>query len=403
MKDYFTTNLSLLSGARSLKELKNLEWIFIGIHSLGVPTAIAMTFITDPPSATAVFVIAGVLAGWSAVASFLNHRISTIKGQMRLSIITQVVIVLFAWTFVFHWVSGEDTAAYASFTVVIIEGAVRFGLRGSLAMAIVAAVGLAVAMMYREWEYGLEFNTPGYTFWTIISFIIALSVGLVTEETRRERQRSESLVRQRTLWDERQRTARDLHDTVLKTLQGLALEAHALKKHVNSQTALEKTEYIQGVCQRSSQEIRDIIAELRSENEVEGIASLMSNMVESWSETTGIKTDFYATGTDRRLSLMASYHLRNVLSEALLNIRRHASASYVSVSVELLPAEIRLEIADNGKGIGYAGGEVYGVVSKGKFGILGMKERVEQLNGQFSVDGSCGTRLMISVPLIPTK
>jgi len=46
---------------------------------------------------------------------------------------------------------------------------------------------------------------------------------------------------------------------------------------------------------------------------------------------------------------------------------------------------------------------VYGIVSKGKFGILGMKERVEQLNGQFSVDGSCGTRLMISVPLISTK
>ena len=72
----------------------------------------------------------------------------------------------------------------------------------------------------------------------------------------------------------------------------------------------------------------------------------------------------------------------------------------MSVSLELLPGEVRLEIADNGKGIGYSGGQVYEVAAKGKYGILGMKERVEQLNGQFSIDSRDGTRLLISVPLV---
>jgi signal transduction histidine kinase len=46
---------------------------------------------------------------------------------------------------------------------------------------------------------------------------------------------------------------------------------------------------------------------------------------------------------------------------------------------------------------------VYTLASKGKYGMLGMKERVEQINGQFSIDTSHGTRLLISVPLPPTR
>ncbi len=400
MERYLSMNLSTLSGGRSLKELKDLEWIFIGIHALGVPTAIIMAFLHAPSSAFTVSIIAGLLAAWSVAAASLNRRISSVKGQVSLGIVTQILVVLFAWALVFQVVSGENTAAYGGFIVVIIEGAVRFGLRGSLVMGVAFALGLIAAMVYRERVYGLEFNIRGYAFWAVLSFIISFAVGSVTEETRRERLRIERLVRERTLLEERNRIARDLHDTVLKTLHGLALEAHALKKQVNSPAALEKAEYIQGVCQRSSQEIRDIISELRSENVHEGIASLMSRMVQSWSKASGIKTDFTVSGSDRPLSLIASYNLRNVLSEALVNVQKHASASQVSVLLELLPGEIRLEISDNGKGIGYSGDEVYAIASRGKYGILGMKERVEQLNGQFSIDSSHGTRLMISIPLI---
>jgi signal transduction histidine kinase len=395
--------LSALSGGRSLRELKNLEWIFIGIHSLGVPTAIVMAVMHKPSSALAVSVIAGLMAAWSAIDALLNHRIADIDRQVRLALATQVIAVLFAWALVFQVVSGENTAAYAGLTVVIIEGAVRFGLRGSLAMGIVFALGLIAAMEYREWEYGLPFNVPGYLFWAILSFFVALVVGLVTEENRRERRRREILVRQRTLLEERQRIARDLHDAILKTLHGLALEAHALKRLVDSPMASEKAAYIEDVCQGSTQEIRDIIAELRSEEEDEGIASLLSRMVKSWGETAGTQTEFAVSGDDRRLSLIASYSLRNVLAEALLNVQKHAGASRVSVSLELLPGELRLEISDNGKGIDYPEGEVYGVASRGKYGVLGMKERVEQLNGQLSIDGRCGTRLLISVPLVPDK
>jgi signal transduction histidine kinase len=403
MRHVFSKYSKSFSGERSLKEMKNLEWIFIAIHCLGVPAAIAIGMLHTPASVITLLVLAGLLAMWSLIAAFLNRRITTVNAQLRLGSVTQAVVSAFAWALIMQFVSGRETAAYAGFAIVIIEGAIRFGLVGSLIMEVVAALGLAIAMQYREWQYDLAFSIPGYIFWTVLLFFIALSVGLVTEETRRERRRSAKLVRERTLLEERHRIARDLHDTVLKTLHGLALQAHALKRRLDSPEALGKAEYIQNVCQRSSQEIRDIIDELRSEAEAEGIASQISRIVEDWGKATGIKTGFNVSGDDRGLPLLASYNLRSILSEALDNTRKHASASHVSVSVELLPGEMRLEIADNGKGIGYSGDQVYGVTTRGKYGIIGMKERVEQLNGQFSIDSSHGTRLLITVPLVPTK
>jgi len=403
MKSYVSTSSPLLAGGRSLKELKNLEWIFIGIHSLGVPAAILMATLHAPSSVLAVSIIAGLLALWNVIAVLLNHRTTTIEGQLRLGAVTQVMVVLFAGALIFQVVSGENTAAYSGFAVVIIEGAIRFGLRGSLILGIVFAFGLALAMWYREWQYGLEFNVPGYVFWTVLLFIIALSVGLVTEETRKERRTSELLIRERTLLDERQRIARDLHDSVLKTLHGLALEAHALKKRIGSPDVLEKIEYIEEICQRSSQGIRDMISELRSEEQSVGIAALMAQMVEEWGKTADVEAQFSFSGEDRILSVIATYNVRNVLSEALLNIKKHAEASKVDVSLELLSGELRLDIADNGKGLGYSGSDVYGSAAKGHYGILGMKERIEQLNGQFSIYSTAGTRLLISVPLVKAK
>ncbi len=396
-----TRKLPSFSG-QSLKELKDLEWIFIGIHSIAVPVAIIMGLIHDPTSNTNVAILAGLLAIWNVIAGFINHRVKTINRQKYLGIVTQAVITVLMWALIFQFVSGARTAAYGVFSIVIIEGAIRFGLRGGLIMGTVAAIGQAAAMAYREWEYDFAFDAPGYLFWAILFLIIALSVGLVTEETRRERKRSEKLVQERTLSDERHRIARDMHDTVLNTLMGLSLEAHALRKNIGSPNATEKIDHIKNICQRSGQEIRDIIHELRSDAKSESIVFQMSQIVETWQKSTQTDVEFAKTGEDRSLPIITSYHLVNVLSEALTNIRKHASASQVSIALELLPNELRLEIEDNGKGIGYSGNNVYGA-GKGKYGILGMKERVEQLNGLFSIDSSAGTRLLISIPLADDK
>jgi signal transduction histidine kinase len=402
MVSRLSTTLASLSGGRSLRDMKNLEWIFIGIHWLGVPALVAIGITYHPASTVTVSILTALLAVWSAIAAFLNRRITTIEGQVLLGIVSQALVSVFAWAMIFQFLEGQ-TAAYGGFAFVIIEAAMRFGLVASLIMEVIFIAGLVAAMEQRTAQYGLHFSYTGFAFWTLFMFFIALSVGLVTEEARRERRRSASLIREHTLLEERGRIARDLHDTVLKTLHGLALEAHVLKRQADSPAAKAKAEYIEGICQRSTQEIREMIHELRTETQETGIAAEMSRMVAEWCQASGVKAEFTASGDDRSLPLLASHNLRSVLSEALENIRKHAAATRVTVSVELLPGEVRLEIADDGKGLPYSAAEVYTLTSKGKYGISGMKERVEQLNGQFSIDSSRGTRLLVSVPLTSAK
>ncbi len=402
LKTGLNRSLAFLSGGRSLKDMKNLEWIFIVIHWLGVPALVGIGISYDPVSARAVIILTILLALWSAVAAFLNRRIVTVERQVLLGIVSQVLLAVFAWAMIFQFLQGQ-TAAYGGFAFVIIEGAVRFGLAASLLMEVIFVAGLAAAMQYRISAYGLEFSATGFIFWSLFLFFIAISVGLVTEETRSERRRSASLVRERTLLEERGRIARDLHDTVLKTLHGLALEAHVLGRQATTPAVKEKAQYMQAVCQQSTQEIRAMIQELRTESRETGIAAEMSHMVQEWSNSTGIRAEFTASGDDRTLPILASHNLRSVLSEALENVSKHAHASRVAVTLELMPGEVRLEIADDGKGISYGAAELYSLTSMGKYGVRGMKERVEQLNGQFSIDTSRGTRLLISVPVPSAK
>ena len=66
----------------------------------------------------------------------------------------------------------------------------------------------------------------------------------------------------------------------------------------------------------------------------------------------------------------------------------------------MLPDEMQMVIRDNGCGIGPAAQDVYAFAPAGKLGIVGMKERVEQIGGRFAIEESEGTKLKIKIPLL---
>ena len=283
---------------------------------------------------------------------------------------------------------GGQAAAYGGFAFVIVEAAVRFGLLASLIMEVIFVAGLAAAMQYRISHFGLEWSGAGFTFWALFLFFIALSVGLVAEETKRERRRSAALIRERTLLEERSPIARDLHDTVLKTLHGLALEAHVLRSRPGTRRGKQGAVHPDRLPAVHPGDQRDD-PQLRTETQDAGIASEMSRMVAEWSKASGIKAEFATSGDDRILPLLASHHLRSVLSRPWRT----------SASMRGLPGHVPSRAASGGgasgdrrqrKGNRLLRGELYTLTAKGRFGISGMKERVEQLNGQFSIDAATG-------------
>jgi len=383
---------------RYLYELKRLEWIFIAVRWVWVPIVFLMAWLHHPAQTDLMIVLGGVLGLCNIIACLLNIRIKTPDAQRVLGLTMLVIDTLLAWGVILVFVRDFYTAAYAGFVYIILEAAVRFGIFGSLTMALVFILGLYGAFLYREAAFGVRFSTSGYAFWTALMTIVSVAVGMIVHEGRRQRRQSEIYLKENTLLSERHRIARDLHDTVLKTLQGLSLEARALGHKMPS--AKETAQYVEEVCSRTSREIREVIFDLRSENVEEGIGSQISRMLADWSKTTGITGEFNLTGQDIGLPPEPVRQLRNIVSEALTNIQRHAGASRVQINLDISRDTLNIEISDNGRGIGKSTDELHSFVSEGKLGIAGMKERVELLGGSFSLSSDrTGTIVKFSVPV----
>ncbi len=393
---------------RYLHEVKRLEWIFIAVRWVWVPIVFLMAWLHHPAQTDLMIALGGVLGFFNIIACLLNIRIKTPRAQRVLSTAMLAVDALLAWGVILVFAGDFYTAAYAGFVYIILEAAVRFGITGSLSMALVFILGLYGAFLYREASFGVRFSTSGYAFWTALMSIVSVSVGMIVHEGRRQRRQGEIYLRENTLLSERHRIARDLHDNVLKTLQGLSLEARALGNRTDLMPSIKETaHYIEEVCSHTSREIREVIFALRSEGTVTGIGEQISRILNEWGEATGIESDFELSGEDVILPPEPARQIRNIVAEALTNIQRHASASHVNIVINISSGEMDIEISDNGHGIGRSIDSLHVFVAEGKLGIAGMKERAELLGGRFSLSSDqVGTRINLQVPIsqqIPEK
>jgi signal transduction histidine kinase len=389
---------------RYLGEMKRLEWIFIIVRWLWVPIIFLMAWLHHPAQTDTMMVLGGVLSFCNTVACLFNIRIKMLRSQQVLGLAMLIVDTLLAWGVILLFVRDFYTAAYAGFVYIILEAAIRFGLAGSLSMTGLFVLALYGAFLYRETAFDVRFSISGYVFWSALMAVVALAAGAIVHEGKRQRDLSERQLRENTLLTERHRIAHDLHDTVLKTLQGLSLEARALKSQTEATapSVKETAAYIEEVCARTSREIREVIFDLRSEDSTAGIGSQLAKILEAWRENTGISGDFSLSGEDMILPPEPVRQLRNIVAEALTNIQHHAGASRVQINMNISHETLNIEISDNGRGIGRSLDELHPFVVEGKLGIAGMKERVELLGGNFSLSsGESGTCLSFGVPVSP--
>ena len=388
--------------AHYLLEMKRREWILIAVRFLWVPVIFILAGLHHPDQQTVMMILGGVLSFCNVIACILNIKIKTMTGQKALDIVLVALDTLIAWGIILLFVKDFYTAAYAGFVYVIIEAAIRFGLKGSLSMALFFVIALFVTYLYRSAVFGLRFSVSGYVFWVVLMAIIAIVVGAIVQEGKKQRAVSERRLQENTLLEERHRLARELHDTVLKTLQGLSLEARALGNNSAATILSVKAtaQYIEDVCSRTSREIREVIFDLRRDNTTAGIAGQISQILDEWSKNTGIAANINLSGQDKVMPQETARQIRQIVAEALTNVRRHAAATGVIIGVTVSAVELSIEISDNGHGMEHNINEINNFVAQGKLGLAGVKERVELLGGHFSIaGGKTGTRLSVVIPV----
>jgi len=197
---------------------------------------------------------------------------------------------------------------------------------------------------------------------------------------------------------ERQRLARELHDSVSQALYGIGLGAHTAREAIasDSEQALASIDYVLALAEAGLAEMRALIFELRPESlEIEGLVTALTKQVAVL--RTRYKLNVEADlGEEPDLSMEMKHALYRIAQEALHNIVKHARASTVVLRLARQANEIVFEVRDNGKGFDPAG------LFPGHLGLRSMHERVSKMGGTLTIESvpGQGTCVGVRMPIV---
>lgn len=189
--------------------------------------------------------------------------------------------------------------------------------------------------------------------------------------------------------DERQRLAREIHDTLAQGLAGIITQLQAEeqtgdRQHLDTAARLAR---------ESLSEARRSVQALRPEP-LEGtrLAEAVIALAEGWSRDSGVPAKVETTGEPRQVPAEVEVVLFRVAQEALANAAKHAQASRVGVTLSYLDDQVVLDVRDDGTGL---------VADRaGGFGLTAMRQRVHGVGGKLEIESEpgVGTAISASVP-----
>lgn len=197
-----------------------------------------------------------------------------------------------------------------------------------------------------------------------------------------------------TIANERQRMARELHDTLSQGLAGLILQLEAADAHLASQRH-DKAQSIIGNAMEQARltlaDARRVIDDLRQPSS-DDLDSALRLELERFTSATGIPVRFHSVQT-QPLPDPVKETLVRAVAESLTNIARHANAQNVEIDLRMKDKSLSLTIQDDGQGFDAT------AIPAGHYGILGIKERVRLVNGSFDIQSEKGKGALLKVEI----
>ena len=200
---------------------------------------------------------------------------------------------------------------------------------------------------------------------------------------------------------ERNRIAREIHDNLAQEILGISVQLEIVARTMASapDAARKHLDRARALVRSSVAEARRYVWDLRSQSlDERDLPAALAEMTRRLTAESGVQTQFSVGGTFRPLAPQVENNLLRIGQEAVNNAVRHARARVITVSLEFGAREVRLEVKDDGRGFdsgNYNGG------AGGHFGLVGMRERAEQMGGTASVASAPGrgTAVTVSVPI----
>jgi signal transduction histidine kinase len=272
-------------------------------------------------------------------------------------------------------------------------------------VAVQAVVAGAVVMPARINETPWDASV-GQEFAVTCAFALGLFVGVRRRSAARRASLEEQvrgLEERDALTRERARIARELHDVIAHHVSMIAVRAATAPYALADLPKAASAEFgeIAGQARAALEELRTVLGMLRADQgamdripqpRLADLPDLLDRM-----PATGTRVTFQMTGTPRPLPESVELCGYRIIQEALTNSGRHAAGSHVAVELGYASDALRISIRDDGTGVSAARGSPS---AAGGFGLMGMRERVAMLGGEFKAgpDQAGGFRVAASLP-----
>ena len=200
---------------------------------------------------------------------------------------------------------------------------------------------------------------------------------------------------------ERDRLARELHDSLAQVLGVARLRLAALAVHRDVQPdgpVYRELDEVAELCHDAYADVRETILGLREGGHTDRpLLETLESYVDKYARASGVPTTL-SVGLDRELRLLPGTEVQviRVIQEALTNVRKHAGARTASVAVHPADDGVAFTVADDGRGFSLP----HPADEREGYGLHSMRERTEQVGGTLVVDSrpGAGTRIIVTVP-----
>lgn len=204
--------------------------------------------------------------------------------------------------------------------------------------------------------------------------------------------------------DERSRIARDIHDTIAQSLSSITMLANSGQQHTSDAAAKRTLEQVEALARESLVDVRRVLDALTpAELEAGAFAAALQGMLERTYDEAGVATEAHIASSLPPLPAEIEVALLRITQSALANVRAHAEASRVVVSLIDDGDSIILDVIDDGRGFDLAAWRQHDPDASGttSYGLRFMQQRVQQLGGTLDISSEPGrgTALSARIPI----
>ncbi len=386
------------------------DWLWKAIFYAAVIVSTWLMLLDDDRKAPiwAALLLTGILLLWHWGGLKLAYRKSDVLDNHAIFRFIVIIGVIVLWFALVNMSPAYYFILFGLFGQVFRHLSLRYG--------VIAVLILTGSIIYEQLaDAGATSSLTNPTIWAFLftalgAIILGVWITAIIGQSTRRRQLIEQLEatqaelaaaeRRAGILEERQRLARDIHDTLAQGFTSIVMHLEAADQALpdDLDTLQKHLDRARGTARTSLEEARRVVQALRPHSlDQRSLPDAIERTAVRWQEETGIPLTTTTTGDPIPLHPDIEVTLLRASQEALANIRKHAQATAVQLTLSYFDDVVVLDVQDNG--VAFAGAAVSPL--SGGYGLQAMRERAEQCGGSVTVESEPGegTTVVVSIPI----